>query len=163
SSFVNVSGIAVLKDDARAIELVRWLLGADAQRALSTSTFEYPLAAGVPPAAGLLPLGEVRTPEIDYSDLSALRDETERALGRLRARTSPCAPRARGRRPSRASTGAARRRRRRPRPCAAHGAAPSPRGRRGPARRRGSRRGWRSAPRRSGRALPWARSRWARS
>lgn len=96
SSFVNVSGIGVLKDDPRAIELVRWLLGADAQRALSTSTFEYPLAAGVPPAAGLPPLGEVRTPEIDYSDLSALRDETERALRRASLLTGtsaePAAP-----------------------------------------------------------------------
>ena len=82
SSFVNVSGIGLLDDDPRALDLVRWLLGADAQRYLATATFEYPLAAGVAPPVPLPPLAGVRTPEIDYSDVGALRDETERALRR---------------------------------------------------------------------------------
>jgi hypothetical protein len=82
SSFVNVSGIGLLDDDPRALELARWLLGADAQRYLATATFEYPLAAGVAPPVALPPLAGVRTPEIDYSDVGALRDETERALRR---------------------------------------------------------------------------------
>jgi iron(III) transport system substrate-binding protein len=81
-SFVDAAGIAVLSDDPRALELVRFLLGEEAQAGLAERTGEYPLARGTPPRQGLPPLDEIRTPRLDYADVAAVLDETGRALRR---------------------------------------------------------------------------------
>jgi iron(III) transport system substrate-binding protein len=82
SAFVNLSGAGLLTDDPRALELLRFLLGAEAQRHLSRQTGEYPLALDEPPAADLPPLASLRTPAVDFADLAAVAGETQAALRR---------------------------------------------------------------------------------
>lgn len=73
-SLVMPSGVAVLAgsdqaDDARSF--VEFLLSEESQRYFAEMTYEYPLATGVRPAAGLPPIDSIPTPEIDLSDLHA--------------------------------------------------------------------------------------------
>jgi iron(III) transport system substrate-binding protein len=79
-ALVNVAGAAVLstsENDEAALELVEYLLSADAQAYFATETKEYPLIEGVEPDAALPPLEEIGTPEIDLSDLSDLEGTLE--------------------------------------------------------------------------------------
>jgi hypothetical protein len=84
-----VSAIGVLQDDPRALALVRFLLGREAQATLAKDTGEYPLAAGLPPPPGLPAVTAVRTPDIDYSDVGAVLEQTDRALRKVGLLTTP--------------------------------------------------------------------------
>jgi iron(III) transport system substrate-binding protein len=65
-----------------ATRLVDFLLSVEAQRYFSDQTFEYPLVAGVPAAAGLPPLASLRSP--DY-DVDALGGGLERTVELIRS------------------------------------------------------------------------------
>lgn len=74
-SLVNVAGAAILKDSPNqdaALAMVDFLLRGEAQTYFAETTFEYPLIEGVDPAADLVPLDEIESPEIDLSDLADL-------------------------------------------------------------------------------------------
>ncbi|MEH0936545.1 iron ABC transporter substrate-binding protein [Micromonospora psammae] len=74
-ALVNVAGVGVLKrsaEDPDTRAFVDYLLGADAQRYFAEQTFEYPVVAGVPAPAGVPPLADLDTPEIDLNDLDTL-------------------------------------------------------------------------------------------
>lgn len=71
-SLVIVTGATVLKSSDNtdaAAELVRFLLSEEAQRYFSDETFEYPLAAGVEPAAILPPVDLAASQGIDFDEL----------------------------------------------------------------------------------------------
>ncbi len=76
-AMINVAGVGILdtaKDRAAAEAFVAFLLSDEAQTYFSAETNEYPLVPGVPTtAAGLLPLAEVNTPDIDLTDLDDLQ------------------------------------------------------------------------------------------
>ena len=80
-SLVMPAGVSVVADseqaeDARAF--VEFLLSETSQRYFAEQTYEYPLAAGVRPAASLPPIDSIPTPDIDLSDLhTALERATE--------------------------------------------------------------------------------------
>jgi iron(III) transport system substrate-binding protein len=82
SGFVDAAGIGVLSDDPRASELVRFLLGEEAQTWLAEQTREYALALGGSPAPELPPLSALRTPQVDFADVAAVLDETGKAIRR---------------------------------------------------------------------------------
>ena len=75
-ALVNVAGAGILAtSDQRepAEEFVAFLLSRKAQRYFAETTEEYPLAAGVRPAAGVPPLDSLDPPRIDLSDLDSLQ------------------------------------------------------------------------------------------
>jgi iron(III) transport system substrate-binding protein len=79
-SLVNVAGAGVLaSSDNRevAVRFVSFLLTPIAQRHFASEVNEYPLLAGVTSVAGLPPLSELRTPEIDLTDLADLEGTLE--------------------------------------------------------------------------------------
>ena len=76
SSFVNLSGVALLRSTPEALALVDALLGESAQTYFATETFEYPLSAGVAPAAGLPPLGDLRARQLPFDRVAARLEET---------------------------------------------------------------------------------------
>ncbi len=71
SSFVNVAGVAVVRDSTEAMALVEYLLGREGQEYFASETFEYPLAAGINPSPGLQPMAELRTPDINFQQVGA--------------------------------------------------------------------------------------------
>ncbi len=77
SAFINVAGAGLLRDSGPALELLRFLLAADAQRYFAAETYEYPLIASVPVPEGLPPLDELQTTEVDYRQVA---NELEAAL-----------------------------------------------------------------------------------
>jgi iron(III) transport system substrate-binding protein len=80
SSFVNLAGAGMLREDPRSVELLHFLLSDEAQRYFAEQTFEYPLAAGVEPAVALPPLGEVTTSNMDYGRLAENLDTVLRQI-----------------------------------------------------------------------------------
>ncbi|MGI9556711.1 MAG: extracellular solute-binding protein [Solirubrobacterales bacterium] len=79
-SLINVAGIGILEsadDPEQALELVRFLLGAEAQSYFAESSLEYPLASGVAADAALAPLAEIPDPMVDLSDIADLRGTLE--------------------------------------------------------------------------------------
>ena len=80
-SLVMPSGVAVLagSDQAEnAHSFIEFLLSEESQRYFAETTYEYPLVAGVGPAASLPPIESIPTPEIDLSDLhTALERATD--------------------------------------------------------------------------------------
>lgn len=79
-ALINVSGMGILASSSNrgaAEQLLRYLLAADAQRYFAEETQEYPLASGVEAAEALVPLSEIRSPEIDLSDLGGLEETLE--------------------------------------------------------------------------------------
>ena len=81
-SLLIVTGASVLKStdvEDEANELVRFLLTEEAQRYFSDQTYEYPLAAGVQPAAVLPPVEFIKTEGIDLDQLGGDLEST-RAL-----------------------------------------------------------------------------------
>ena len=78
-ALVNIAGACIPRrnrtDSARlaaAEDLIRFLLDQEAQGYFAESTYEYPLAAGMTPAAGMPPLAEIETPEMDLGSLADL-------------------------------------------------------------------------------------------
>ena len=75
------SGVAVLADSDQtdnAHSFIEFLLSEESQRYFAEQTYEYPLAAGVRPAASLPPIDSIPTPDIDLSDLhTALERATD--------------------------------------------------------------------------------------
>jgi iron(III) transport system substrate-binding protein len=80
SSFVNLAGVGLLRDTPEARRLIEYLLSAEAQRYFAEETFEYPVVPGVEVAAELLPLDQVRTPDVDFAEVSAGFEETLAAI-----------------------------------------------------------------------------------
>lgn len=79
-SIINVAGVGILntsQQQAAAEEFVSFLLSEEAQRYFAEETNEYPLVSGVPTAAGLTPLAEINTPDLDLSDLEDLQGTLE--------------------------------------------------------------------------------------
>ena len=75
-ALVNAAGAAVLTSSDAATEaqrFVRYLLSREAQRYFAERTKEYPLAAGVQPERGLIPLRRIEQPDVDLSDLADLQ------------------------------------------------------------------------------------------
>ena len=75
-ALVNVAGAGIVKGaehERRARDLVAFLLSREAQTYFAEKTKEYPLAGGVKPPAGLVPLEAIRQPDVDLADLSDLK------------------------------------------------------------------------------------------
>jgi iron(III) transport system substrate-binding protein len=64
---------------------IAYLLSEPAQVYFAEETYEYPLAAGVPPLEGLLPLEELQPPDVDLAELDDLEGTLElmREVGML--------------------------------------------------------------------------------
>jgi iron(III) transport system substrate-binding protein len=76
-ALVNVAGTGLLAGSdkgTQGLQLVDYLLSADAQRYFAEETKEYPLIDGVSPAGALPPLARVGGPRIDLSRLDTLRE-----------------------------------------------------------------------------------------
>lgn len=74
-ALINVAGVGILKSSKEpdtAATFVKYLLAEGAQTYFAEETHEYPLTAGVPTAAGLTPLSDIQSPDIDLSDLDTL-------------------------------------------------------------------------------------------
>ena len=80
-SLVMPSGLGVLAGSEQsedAHSFIEFMLSETAQRYFAEQTYEYPLAAGVRPAASLPPIDSIPTPDIDLSDLhTALERATD--------------------------------------------------------------------------------------
>lgn len=77
---VNVAGVGVLKtapNPQGAQEFAAYLVGQSAQEYFANETQEYPLIAGVEPAAGVPPLSELSPPAVDLSQLDDLEATQE--------------------------------------------------------------------------------------
>ena len=75
-TLINVAGAAILKSSEHqddAAELLRFLLGDDAQRYFTEETFEYPLVEGVAANADLRSLAELQPVELDLGRLEDLQ------------------------------------------------------------------------------------------
>jgi iron(III) transport system substrate-binding protein len=73
---LNVAGVGILAGTEKGKEARRFaefLLSKEAQEYFANTTYEYPLAEGVRPVAGLVPLEALDPPRIDLSNLSDLR------------------------------------------------------------------------------------------
>jgi iron(III) transport system substrate-binding protein len=70
----SVLGVSDHHDEA--VALVRYLLGEEAQRYFSEQTYEYPLAAGVPPADVLPPIEFVRREGVNLDQLGGGLEST---------------------------------------------------------------------------------------
>ncbi|MGS2614536.1 iron ABC transporter substrate-binding protein [Micromonospora sp. LZ34] len=74
-ALVNVAGVGVLKraaQDPDTQAFVDYLLGPEAQAYFAEQTFEYPVVTGVAAPAGVPPLADLDTPDIDLNDLDTL-------------------------------------------------------------------------------------------
>ncbi|HEV2724091.1 MAG TPA: iron ABC transporter substrate-binding protein [Thermoleophilaceae bacterium] len=75
-ALVNVAGAAVIagaEHREAARDFISFLLSRKAQRYFAERTKEYPLAAGVRPEPGLVPLSSIRQPDVDLADLADLQ------------------------------------------------------------------------------------------
>ncbi|WP_214401071.1 extracellular solute-binding protein [Pseudonocardia lacus] len=74
-ALVNVTGAGILTeaaDSPEALELVKFLVGTQAQTYFATETAEYPLVDSVPAPSGVPALAELDGPDLDLSDLASL-------------------------------------------------------------------------------------------
>ncbi|TDB80867.1 iron ABC transporter substrate-binding protein [Micromonospora sp. KC721] len=74
-ALVNVAGVGVLKrsaEDPDTKAFVDFLLNPESQRYFAEQTFEYPVVTGVAAPAGVPPLADLDTPDIDLNDLDTL-------------------------------------------------------------------------------------------
>ena len=79
-ALVNVAGVGIVKgaeNEGRARKFVEYLLNARSQRYFADRTKEYPVAAGVKAAAGLVPLDSIQQPDVDLADLDDLQGTIE--------------------------------------------------------------------------------------
>ncbi len=74
-ALVNVAGVGILvgaPNPTAAEAFAAFLLEDESQRYFAETTFEYPLVPGIAADARLVPLAEIRSPDIDLSDLADL-------------------------------------------------------------------------------------------
>ncbi|SCG52106.1 iron ABC transporter substrate-binding protein [Micromonospora halophytica] len=74
-ALVNVAGVGVLKrsaEDPDTRAFVDFLLNPESQKHFAEQTFEYPVVAGIAAPAGVPPLTDLDTPDIDLNDLDTL-------------------------------------------------------------------------------------------
>lgn len=74
-ALVNVAGAGILPSgdhQEEALAFVEYLLSEEGQTYFAESTSEYPLVEGIESPAGLPPISQVGSPEIDLSDLADL-------------------------------------------------------------------------------------------
>ncbi len=76
SNYVNLAGGAVLSDRAEAQQLLGFLVSEEAQTYFGNETMEYPIAAGVAPSVGLVPIDTVPTPDVDFATAAGLLEPT---------------------------------------------------------------------------------------
>lgn len=79
-ALVNVTGAGILDGaatDADALELVRFLLSEEGQAYVVANTYEYPLVPGIAAPEGLPALEDLRTADLDLSDLSSLEQTVD--------------------------------------------------------------------------------------
>ena len=75
-TLVNVAGVGILKGTSKRADssrFVEFLLSDEIQRHFAEKNFEYPLIPGVAPVSGLVPLDQVKGPDLDLSDLGNLQ------------------------------------------------------------------------------------------
>lgn len=82
AALVDPGGVGLVSADPRGLELVRFLLGADAQREIVAATGQYPVVPGVAAAEGVAPLPPRSEAAVDFADVAAVLGETERAMRR---------------------------------------------------------------------------------
>ena len=81
-AIVMVSGVGILSasdNKTNAQRFIDYLLSEESQRYFVEKTFEYPLAAGIPVAEGVVPLSEINNPDLSSADLADL-DGTQKLL-----------------------------------------------------------------------------------
>ncbi|MEV4478587.1 iron ABC transporter substrate-binding protein [Micromonospora coxensis] len=74
-ALVNVAGVGVLKrsaEDPDTRAFVDFLLSTESQKYFAEQTFEYPVVTGVAAPAGVPPLADLDSPDIDLNDLDTL-------------------------------------------------------------------------------------------
>lgn len=71
-NLVNVAGAGIINDNSASRAFMKFLLSKTAQTYFAEETSEYPLIKGIDVIEGLTPLSDVRTPEVDLSDLDTL-------------------------------------------------------------------------------------------
>ena len=74
-AIVMVSGVGILSasdNKTNAQRFIDYLLSEESQRYFVEKTFEYPLAAGIPVAEGVVPLSEINNPDLSSADLADL-------------------------------------------------------------------------------------------
>ncbi|HUF18920.1 MAG TPA: extracellular solute-binding protein, partial [Thermoanaerobaculia bacterium] len=76
AAFINVAGAGVLNDKPEGLRLIEYLLGDEAQRYFAEETFEYPIVEDVAPPTGLVPLSELNQPDIDWTAVSDILEQT---------------------------------------------------------------------------------------
>ncbi len=76
STFVNLSGVGVLRASPVALALVRALLAEPAQLYFARETFEYPLAPGIAAPAGLPSLAGFATRRLAFDEVAGVLEET---------------------------------------------------------------------------------------
>jgi iron(III) transport system substrate-binding protein len=76
-NLINVAGVGLLTDKSSARTFAEWLLGETAQKFFVNNTFEYALIPGIPAAANLPELLDIKSPAIDLSDLATLSETLE--------------------------------------------------------------------------------------
>jgi iron(III) transport system substrate-binding protein len=75
------AGILAGTDQSEAArQFVEFLLSDQAQTYFANETFEFPLIAGIEPAAGLPSIDDINTPEIDLSELADVLDDATRLV-----------------------------------------------------------------------------------
>jgi iron(III) transport system substrate-binding protein len=84
-NMVNVAGAGIVNDNTASRAFLEFLLSAKAQTYFAEQTAEYPLIPGISITEGLTPLSEIKSPDIDLSDLDSLGQTLEliRAAGLL--------------------------------------------------------------------------------
>ena len=84
-NMVNVAGAGIVNDNTASRAFLDFLLSAKAQTYFAEQTAEYPLIPGISIIEGLTPLSEIKSPDIDLSDLDSLGQTLEliRAAGLL--------------------------------------------------------------------------------
>ncbi|GAA2151017.1 iron(III) transport system substrate-binding protein [Humibacillus xanthopallidus] len=84
-ALINVAGVGVLKGTDQkeaATKAVSFLLGPQAQKYFTETTFEYPVVDGTPTPAGLPALKDLRSSSVDLNKLDSL-DRTLALLGEV--------------------------------------------------------------------------------
>ena len=76
-NLVNVAGVGALNSSDPALTFIKWLLSKETQQFFVDTTFEYPLVAGVLPAADLPDLESIEKPVIDLTSLQSLQTTLE--------------------------------------------------------------------------------------